>query len=99
MHLLLGTGLSGDVLEGDAEVVALLIHLRLRLADVEDASSAAHTASHAVEQEVHQDEEEQEWANAIEEVLEHAGSLVVVAEVDEESFLLHLGEVLVELVG
>ena len=55
LHLLLGASLSGHVLERDAQVVALLVHLRLRLTDVEDAT-ATHVRPHTVEEEVHEDE-------------------------------------------
>ncbi len=53
MHLLLGTCLSGYVLEGDAQVATLLVHLGLRLAYVEDACAtyAGSTTAHAAHEE------------------------------------------------
>ena len=39
LHLLLGTFLSGHVLERDVQVAAFLVHLGLRLAHVEDSAS------------------------------------------------------------
>ena len=40
LHLLLRSCLSGHILEGDAQVTTLLVHLSLRLAHAEDAASA-----------------------------------------------------------
>ena len=53
LHLLLGSGLSGNILEGDTQIASLLIHLCLRLAYVEDASTEAgtSTAAHAAHEE------------------------------------------------
>jgi hypothetical protein len=39
LHFLLGTFLSGHVLERDVQVAAFLVHLGLRLAHVEDSAS------------------------------------------------------------
>ena len=39
-YLLLGTGLSGHILKGYAQIVAFFVHLGLRLAHVEHATSA-----------------------------------------------------------
>ena len=49
LHLLLRTGLTGHVLERDAQLAALLVHLRLRLADTEDAATAETAAAAAHE--------------------------------------------------
>ena len=48
LHLLLSTSLSGHILKGDAQLAALLIHLRLRLAYAKQACSAevGTTATH-----------------------------------------------------
>ena len=45
LHLLLGTSLTGHVLEGDAQRSALLVHLGFRLAHTEDASTSGHAST------------------------------------------------------
>ena len=102
LHLLLGTGLSGHVLERDAQVAALLVHLGLRLAYAEDAA-AAHAgtaAAHAPHEQHPQAEDEHEGQQVVEEHLQHAALLaVVIGELAHEQAvlarlvdeLLHLG--------
>ena len=50
LHLLLGTFLSGHVLERDVQVAAFLIHLGFRLAHAEDTATAGTSCSHTAEQ-------------------------------------------------
>ena len=83
LHLLLGACLSGHVLERDAQLAAFLVHLRLRLAYVEDAAS--HAAAHAAEQQ-HPDGEEQQYGqqHAYQTAQYAAAFLVLVVEVAGE---------------
>ena len=48
LYFLLGTFLSGNILEGDSQGISLLVHLCLALTYIEDAAAhVAHTASHS----------------------------------------------------
>ena len=63
LHLLLGTRLSGHILESDLQVAAIFVHLRLALADVENATAHASSAAHATHDEYpygHNDEDGQD---------------------------------------
>ncbi len=63
LHLLLGTRLSGHILESDLQVAAVLVHLCTALTYGEDASAHARTATHAAHDEDphgHNDENRQD---------------------------------------
>ena len=81
LHLLLGTFLSGNVLEGNADGISLLIHFRLALSYVEDAAAhVAHSAAHSARHPVDEEEEEKQWGKAHDEAPEVVVLLVVITE-------------------
>ncbi len=81
LHLLLGFAESGNVLEGDAHLVVLLIDLRLAAADVEDAADAATAtsvlAAHASEEDEPEEEDHDEGGEDVEEDVPAASGLLV----------------------
>ena len=88
LHLLLGSRLSGYVLEGDAHLIGFLVELGLRLSYIEDPAGTAGTAAHAPHEEVPDAEEQQPRSNGAEDVEEGVARLVLVA-VAGDLLLLH----------
>ena len=78
LHLLLGSCLTGYVLEGDAEVVGFLVETGLRLAHVEHSAGTAATA-HTVHYEHPYDDEQHPREEADEYVYKAIVVLVLVA--------------------
>ena len=66
--------MSCHVAEGDAEVVAFLIHLGLALTDIEHAAGSS--TAHAAEEE-HHDKDKQEDGEDVEEHVHHVATLLV----------------------
>ena len=72
------TSLSGNILEGDAQIAAFLIHLGFRLADTEHVASHAHAATaHAAHEQHPQTDDEDKGKDVVENHVEH----VIVATV------------------
>ena len=70
--------MSGHVLERDTQVAALLIHLRLRLADVEHTSAdAASTAAHATHEEDPQCHDDEDGHEVIEDHVQEVIVLMI----------------------
>ena len=94
-----GTCLSGYILERDAKVSSLFVHLSLRLSDVEDtaANTSTHTgtAKHEVEKEnYHGDGKEQ-----VQNIPQIIALLVVISKVARElSFFLLFGDKTLHLI-
>ena len=97
LHLLLRASLSSHVLERDAEVVGLLVEFRLRPAHVEH--SAAESASHTAVEQIHQEHEKNQRTEIVENSLQRARAVVVIAEVGDFSALLNFGQIGFERVG
>ena len=81
LHLLLCANLTRYVLERDAEVVALLIHLRLRLADVENSATSS-AAAHAAHHEEPQEDEEDNRTEGVEQRHESGVGVLLIAEIE-----------------
>ena len=90
LYLLLGTGLSGHVLERDAQVAALLIHLGLRLADAEHIVAHAHAAAaHTAHEEYPGTDDDDKGQNVVEQHVEHLVlPPVLITEVAREGLVL-----------
>ena len=97
LHLLLGSRLSGYILERYAQVVAFLVHARLALAHAEHASARVASA-HAPHEQYPQRDAEDEWREVYEQVHERVAFLVLIAEVGYLPRLLHFGEIFLKLV-
>ena len=97
LHLFLRTHLAGHVLERDAQVVALLIHLGLALAHAEHATAGS--SAHPAEEDDHQGHEEHH-PGQVDDGVEHvAVFLVLVGDVAIElARLLGLVEELLHVV-
>ena len=99
LYFLLGTFLSGNVLEGNADGISLLIHLRLALSYVEDATAhVAHSVAHSARHPVDEEEEEEQWGEAHDEAPEVVVLLVVITEGTDFSFFHHQVAVAVNFV-
>ena len=86
LHFLLGTFLSGNVLEGDAELAGFLVELGFALAYAEHATGTACAATHASADEPHQHEEDDQRGEVDDQRHDVAGLGVVVAVAGKLAF-------------
>ena len=99
LYFLLGTFLSGNILESDSQGISLLVHLCLALTYIEDAAAhITHAASHSARHPVDEEEEEKERGNAHYEIPKVIALLVIVTEGTDLLLLHHFVGVAIYLV-
>ena len=100
MHFLFGSRLSGHILEGDAYLVTLFVHLGFALAHAEDTCSATGSAAtHAPHEKNPHGHQSNDGEQRGEKIDKEAAFLVLVRKILNLARLLHLGEIFLQLVG
>ena len=98
LYLLLSTHLTSHILKCDTEIVALLVHLSLRLADVEHATACS-AAAHAAHHEEPQEDEEDNRTEGVEQCHESGVGVLLIAKVEYFTLLHSRREILIDTIN